>query len=95
MNRKPIIIGSGQYNYDIIKLREYPNGFVVGKKNPYVEKTLIEEVGGTCGNVMCILANLGWDVRPQVKLINNEEGQKLADSLIQYGCNPQYISRIF
>lgn len=94
MNRKPIIIGSGQYNYDIIKLREYPNGFVVGKRNPYVEKTLIEEVGGTCGNIMCILANLGWDVRPQVKLINNEEGQKLADSLIQYGCNPQYISLV-
>ena len=69
MNRKPIIIGSGQYNYDIIKLREYPNGFVVGKRNTYVAKTLIEEVGGTCGNVMCILANLGWDARPQVKLI--------------------------
>lgn len=39
MNRKPIVIGSGQYNYDIIKLREYPNGFVVGKRNTYVEKT--------------------------------------------------------
>ena len=37
MNRKPIVIGSGQYNYDIIKLREYPNGFVVGKRNTYVE----------------------------------------------------------
>ena len=59
-----------------------------------MEKTLIEEVGGTCGNVMCILANLGWDVRPQVKLINNEEGKKLADSLIQFGCNPLYISLV-
>ena len=43
---------------------------------------------------MCILANLGWDVRPQVKLINNEEGKKLADSLIQFGCNPLYISLV-
>ena len=94
MNRKPIVIGSGQYNYDIIKLCEYPNGFVVGKRNTYVEKTLIEEVGGTCGNVMCILANLGWDARPQVKLIDNEEGKKLADSLIQFGCDPRYITLV-
>ena len=31
MNKKLTIIGSGQYNYDIIKLREYPDGFVIGK----------------------------------------------------------------
>lgn len=94
MNRKPIIIGSGQYNYDIIKLREYPEGFIVGKRNPYVERTLMEEVGGTCGNVMCMLAHFGWDALPQVKLINNEEGQKLADSLIQFGCDPRHITLV-
>lgn len=92
MNRKPIIIGSGQYNWDVIKVREYPDGFVPAKRNPYIERTVMEEVGGTCGNVMCILSRLGWDSRPQVKLNNNpDEGYKIADSLKSYGCDTQYI----
>ena len=64
MNKRPVIIGSGQYNYDIIKVRDYPDGFTTGKRNPYTETILTEEVGGTCGNVMCMLAHLGWDARP-------------------------------
>ena len=92
MNKRPVIIGSGQYNYDIIKVREYPDGFTTGKRNTYTETILAEEVGGTCGNVMCMLAHLGWDARPQVKLIDSEEGHKLAESLIEFGCDSRYIS---
>lgn len=92
MSKRPVIIGSGQYNYDIIKIREYPDGFSIGKRNPYTETTLVEEVGGTCGNVMCMLAHLGWETRPQVKLIDSEEGHKLADSLKEFGCDSRYIS---
>ena len=92
MSKRPIIIGSGQYNYDIIKVREYPDGFTTGKRNPYTETILTEEVGGTYGNVMCMLAHLGWDARPQVKLIDSEEGHKLADSLKDFGCDSRYIS---
>ncbi len=91
MNRLKII-GSGQYNWDIIKLRDYPDGFVVGKRNSYVETTLTEEVGGTCGNIMCILSKLGWIAQPQVKLIDTEESHNLADSLRQYGCETNYVS---
>ena len=94
MSKRPIIIGSGQYNYDIIKVREYPEGFITGKRNPYTETIITEEVGGTCGNVMCMLAHLGWDARPQVKLTNSEEGQKLRDSLVQFGCDSRYVSLI-
>lgn len=94
MNKKLTIIGSGQYNYDIIKLREYPDGFVIGKRNPYVENILTEEVGGTCGNVMCMLAHLGWTAQPQVKLTNSEEGQKLAASLKDYDCDIRYVSLV-
>lgn len=93
MKTKPVVIGSGQYNYDIIKLREYPEGFTAGKRNKFTEKILFEEVGGTCGNVMCMLAHLGWDARPQVKLDKNE-GEKLKDSLISYGCDSRYVSLI-
>ena len=45
------VIGSGQYNWDRIVLRNYPNGFTPGKRNICWEEVLVEEVGGTCGNV--------------------------------------------
>lgn len=89
--KKYSIIGSGQYNWDVIKLREYPNGFVPGKRNPFTETILTEEVGGTCGNIMCMLSRLGWDARPQLKIINTEEGQKLTDSLASYGCDVRHV----
>ena len=92
--KKYSIIGSGQYNWDIIKLREYPEGFTVDKRNKFVEKVLFEEVGGTCGNIMCMLAHLGWLALPQVKLINTEEGQQIADSLKDYGCDLLYVTLI-
>ena len=92
MSKTHTIIGSGQYNFDIIKVREYSEGFIVGKRNPYNETIIAEEVGGTCGNVMCMLAHLGWDAMPQIKLIDNEEGHKLADSLKDFGCNTRYVT---
>jgi sugar/nucleoside kinase (ribokinase family) len=88
--KEMIIIGSGQYNWDVIKLREYPEGFVPGKRNAFTERILTEEAGGTCGNVMCMLAHLGWTAMPQVKLC--EEGRTLAHSLAQYGCDTRYVS---
>lgn len=93
MNR-PIIIGSGQYNWDIVRLRDYPEGFVPGKRNPLTETTLTEEVGGTCGNIMCLLARMGWDARPQLKIADSDEGRKLASSLADYGCDLRYVSAV-
>lgn len=90
--KKYSIVGSGQYNWDIIKLREYPEGFIVGKRNRFIENVLVEEVGGTCGNIMCMLARLGWIALPQVKLIDTEEGQRIADSLASFGCDIRYVS---
>ena len=49
MSKRHTIIGSGQYNFDIIKVREYPNGFIIGKRNPYNETIIAEEVGGAKG----------------------------------------------
>lgn len=92
--KKYTIIGSGQYNWDIIKLREYPQGFTIGKRNKFVENVLMEEVGGTCGNVMCMLSRLGWYALPQVKLIDTDEGRQLADSLASYGCAVRHVSYV-
>ena len=86
------IIGSGQYNWDRIVLRNYPNGFTPGKRNNCWEEVLVEEVGGTCGNVMCMLSRLGWNVYPQVKLIDTDEGRQIADSLASYGCDISLVS---
>ena len=50
------IIGSGIYNLDIILRRSYPEGFEIGRRNPFVDTIHSQEVGGTCGNVMCTAA---------------------------------------
>lgn len=86
------IIGSGQYNWDRIVLRNYPHGFTPGKRNICWEEVLVEEVGGTCGNVMCMLSRLGWNVYPQVKLIDTDEGKQITDSLASYGCDVSLVS---
>lgn len=94
MEKKHSIIGSGEYNYDKIVIREYPDGFVPGQRNRHTDKMLIEEVGGTCGNVMAILGVLGWKSQPQVKLIDSNEGQSLAASLQSFGCDTSYVSLV-
>lgn len=55
------IIGTGIFNLDIIIVREYPDW---PSLRPFVDREVQQEVGGTCGNVMCMLASMGWKVRP-------------------------------
>lgn len=88
------IIGSGVYNYDVINKCEYPNGFVVGKRNKSVIQHVASEVGGTCGNVMCILANMGWDAFPQAQLDVSEQGYQIAEDLDDYGCDTRFVENI-
>ena len=88
------IIGSGVYNYDTIVERSYPQGFVVGKKNPFVENVISAEVGGTCGNVMCMLAYHGEEVYPQAQFDLSEQGLQLKADLERYGCDTRYVENI-
>ena len=55
---------SGNFAFDIIKVREYHDGFAVGKKNKFEEKVVVESIGNTCGNVSCILSYLGVQTFP-------------------------------
>ena len=57
-----------------------------------MEKTVIEEVGGTCGNVMTILSWLGWKSYPQVCLDDSPIGLKIAADLARYGCDCRYVT---
>ena len=91
MKKKLVVVGSGQYNYDVIKVREYPEGFILGKRKAFVDKVHTEEAGGTCGNVMCMMQHLGWDARPQVKLTHGVDGQNMSASLKHFGCDTRYV----
>lgn len=83
------IIGTGIFNLDIIVKRDYPQWPVL---RPFTEEVVLEEVGGTCGNVMCILAWMGWNVRPIACLDDSPEGLKITDDLKRYGCDCQYVT---
>lgn len=83
------IIGTGIFNLDIIVVREYPQW---PEMRPFVEKEVLQEVGGTCGNVMCMLASMGWKVRPVACLDDSAEGRKITEDLKQFGCDCQYVT---
>lgn len=82
-------VGSGIYNLDTVVVREYPDG-PAGKR--FTEKVVAEEVGGTCGNVMCLLSNFGLETYPQACLDDSPEGKKIAEDLEQYGCDMRFVT---
>ena len=83
------IIGTGIFNLDIIVVREYPQW---PEMRPFVDKEVLQEVGGTCGNVMCMLASMGWKVRPVACLDDSAEGRKITEDLKQFGCDCSFVS---
>jgi sugar/nucleoside kinase (ribokinase family) len=83
------IIGSGIYNLDEIVVRDYPAWPLL---RPFADRTVLEEVGGTCGNVMCILAWMDWDSRPQAGFDDTPQGLKLTADLARYGCDLRHVS---
>ena len=89
MSMNNTIIGTGIFNLDRIVVREYPAWPAL---RPFEDKLVLEEVGGTCGNVMSILAWMGWDARPLVKLDDTPEGHRVADGLEGYGCDCRYVT---
>lgn len=90
--KKLSIIGVGSYNLDTIVKREYPNGFVPGKRNKFVENLIIEEIGSNPGNVMCIMGWFGWESYPIALFDNSEEGMKMTADMRRYGCNTRFVT---
>lgn len=89
---KKRILGTGNFTLDIIYQREYPEGFDTAKKrNPFVDKKLIEEVGNTCGNVMCMLPYLGVETYPIGHFDESEQGLKITADLKRYGANIRFV----
>lgn len=89
---KKRILGTGNFALDIIYQREYPEGFDTTKKrNPFVDKKIIEEVGNTCGNVMCMLPYLGVETYPIGHFDESEQGLKITADLKRYGANTHFV----
>lgn len=86
---KKTIIGSGIYNLDTIVVRGYPEW---PRLRPFTDNVVLEEVGGTCGNVMSILAWLGWDAKPLACLDDSPEGMKITEGLKRYGCDCRHVT---
>jgi len=83
------IIGTGIFNLDTIVVREYPEWPAM---RPFVDKEVLQEVGGTCGNVMCMLATMGWKALPVACLDDSAEGLKITEDLKSFGCDCTYVS---
>jgi sugar/nucleoside kinase (ribokinase family) len=89
---KKRILGTGNFALDIIYQREYPEGFNTAKKrNSFVDKKIIEEVGNTCGNVMCMLPYLGVETYPVGHFDESEQGLKITADLKRYGANTRFV----
>ena len=82
---------SGNFALDTIVMRDYPNGFAVGKNNKFTETVVTECVGNTCGNVACILAHLGVQTFPIAHLDLSEQGLKIKDDLQRYGADVRFV----
>lgn len=74
-----ICIGTGLISLDILIRR--------GE-----EQAVSYRVGGTCGNVMMILAYMGWDSYPVARLNGSENSQTMLEEMAIYGVHTNYIS---
>ena len=84
-------MGTGNYSFDIITQREYPDGFVVGKRNKYEEKIMTMEIGNTCGNVMTMLPYLGVKTFPVAKLDISPQGYRMKRDMKGYGADVRFV----
>ncbi len=82
---------SGNFALDTIVTRAYPNGFVVGKSNKFIETVVAECVGNTCGNVSCILPYLGVQSFPIAHLDCSAQGFQVKDDLLRYGADVRFV----
>ena len=62
------------------------------EKNGKDVKTIYQHVGGTCGNVMSILAWMGWHTLPAARLDDSEAGLLIKADLESYGCDTRLVS---
>lgn len=86
------VLGGGNYNFDTIVEREYPEGFVKGRKNKFVDRVVMEEIGSNPGNVMCILGYFGWESYPIAMFDCYPQGLQMKKDFERYHCNTRFVT---
>jgi len=85
-------MGTGNFSLDVITQREYPDGFVPGKRNKSEEKILTMEIGNTCGNVMTMLPYLGVKTFPVAFFDVSPQGYRMTRDMKAYGADVSFVS---
>ena len=85
-------MGTGNFSFDVIIQREYPNGFIVGRRNKFEEKILKMEIGNTCGNVMTMLPYLVVKTFPVAKLDVSPQGYQMKRDMKAYGADVRFVT---
>lgn len=75
-----ICIGTGLVSLDIL-MRGY-------------EETVSYKVGGTCGNVLMILAYMGWDCYPVARLNGSDQSKMMLDDMRSLGVHTDFVSTL-
>lgn len=75
-----IILGAGLVSLDIL-MRGY-------------EETVSYKVGGTCGNVLMILAYMGWETYPVARLNGSAQSQMMLDDMRVNGVHTDFVSTL-
>ncbi len=75
-----IILGAGLVSLDIL-MRGY-------------EETVSYKVGGTCGNVLMILAYMGWESYPVARLNGSEQSRLMLDDMRSHGVHTDFVSTL-
>ena len=89
MNKTCVLCGV--FNYDTIVQREYPDGFVTGKRNKFTERVIHECVGGTCGNVSTMLPWLGVKSFPIAHFDMSEQAREMTEDIKHYGADARFV----
>ena len=87
--RRLTCIGAGDFNFDIVVKRFYPEGFKHTRN--YEQKLLFQELGGNCGNVMCELSYYGWHAMPVVKINRTRVGEYMLADLKRFGADTRFV----
>jgi fructokinase len=78
-NRRPVCVGSGFVALDLIYIGH-------GHAEPD-----FSFAGGSCGNVLTILAFLGWDAVPVIRLKDDMEAARLIADLEKWRVNTRFV----
>ena len=82
-------VGIGNICIDAIIRRDCKDGFT-GRNN--TDTSILQEVGGSVGNVMCNLAHFGWKTYPIARLGQSRAAKQIISDFERFGADTRMIS---